>query len=157
MKATSAPTGTTLRLSRRFRAPRERVFRAFTEAEMLKRWWGPKGFALPKAEIDLRPGGGYHFEMIAGGSFQAQAGAVLRLSGTFREIRPYERLAYTFVWGQGDWAGSETLVTLDFHEVGGETELILTHALLPEESAADAHRSGWTSALDRLDDIFTGR
>jgi len=153
-----SPRGSSLQLTRRFRAPRERVFRAFTEVERLRHWWGPTGYTLPTAEVDLRPGGGYRFEMVAGsGSVQAAPGTLLRLSGTFREIRPFDRLAYTFVWGQGDWAGIETLVTIEFREIGGETEITLTHAALPDDASAAAHRRGWDSALDRLDDTLTGR
>ncbi|MGO8919971.1 MAG: SRPBCC family protein [Stellaceae bacterium] len=156
MKASSDLAGVAmLKLTRRFRAPRERVFRAFTEAERLKRWWGPKGSVLSKVEIDLRPGGAYRFEMAAGA--QAQTGAVRRVSGTFRDIRPFERLAYTWIWEQGDWAGIETLVTLEFRETEGETELVLTHEALPDAPAAEAHRGGWNSALDRLDDTLAGR
>lgn len=154
MKATSAPPAASLQLTRRFRAPRERVFRAFTEIEMLRRWWGPKGHVLSKAEIDLRPGGAYRFEMAVGGE---SPGAVRRVRGIFRDIRPFERLAYTWIWEQGEWAGIETLVTLEFREAGGETELVLTHGALPDEPATQAHRGGWSGALDRLDDALAGK
>ena len=62
--AEAQPDGSrVLHLSRRFAAPRERVFRALTEAEQLVKWWGPKGFTVPEHSLDLRPGGAWRTVM----------------------------------------------------------------------------------------------
>jgi uncharacterized protein YndB with AHSA1/START domain len=140
---------TVLRMKRRFRAPREKVFRAFTELDLLKQWWGVQGHALLEAAMDARPGGHYRF------AWQTTEGDAHPLAGTYREVRPFDRLVYTWVWGWGDWAGIETLVTLDFRDLGDSTEIELTHAL-PSVPARDRHAWGWNSSFGRLDQLLQG-
>jgi uncharacterized protein YndB with AHSA1/START domain len=144
----AATSDSVLRLSRTFRAARERVFGAFTDVKQLKQWWGPKGFSLPEAELDARPGGRYRLHMLS------PEGNSYVLSGAFVELRPPERMVYTWVWEQGDNAGVEMLVTLEFRDLGGATELIVTHERLPSVAARDAHAGGWSSSLDRLEERF---
>lgn len=147
MSSPEQPENTTLRLTRRLAAPRERVFRAWTSPQALQRWWGPAGFSTPSAEIDLRPGGSFRIAM------QPPAGPITYLFGTFREVRPPERLVYTW---QSDAAGmspGETLVTVDFLDWGEETEVVLTHELFPSTEVRDAHGFGWNGSLDRLADL----
>ncbi len=139
---------TVLRLARTFAAPREAVFRAFTEAEAMSEWFGPKGCTCRNVVSDARPGGRYSLEMHTG------EGNVYHLSGAFREVTPPERLVYTWVWGEGDFAGVETLVTLAFHDRGGQTELDLTHELLPGERARELHEQGWSSSFDCLAEVL---
>ncbi|MGH7408469.1 MAG: SRPBCC family protein, partial [Candidatus Methylomirabilales bacterium] len=115
----------TLRLTRTLAAPRERVFRAWTEPSELKRWWGPDGYATPSAEEDLRVGGKYRL-----GMRKLPDGGVFYLAGTFREVRPPERLVYTWVW-EGSPELGETLVTVEFRTRGKATEIRLTHELFP--------------------------
>lgn len=133
----------TLRLSRTFKAPRARVFAAFTEPEVLKQWWGPPGVSCQVCEIDLREGGAYYLEMQGPES-------VHKLSGVYREVRPPERLAYTWSWETGETAGHESLVTLEFHERKGGTEVVLTHEGLPSDSSRQSHEHGWTGCFDCL-------
>lgn len=137
-----------LRLTRRFAASRETVFGAFTDAEVFKRWWGPKGFSCPVAELDVRPGGRYHVEMLS------PDGNTFVIEGEFREVAPPARLVYSWAWQEGDFAGVETLVTLEFHDRGGETELELTHEKLPGERARAMHGHGWSGAFDCLDEVI---
>ncbi len=136
-----------LRLSRRFKAPREAVFRAFTDPAALTAWFAPEGMSVGNLKVDLRPGGAYSLE------FQQPDGGSHAVSGVYREISPPARLAMTWVWGQGDMAGMETLVTIDLAEAGAETELTLTHEKLPSQNSIDHHSKGWISifgCLDRL-------
>jgi len=99
---------TTLHLRRTFTAPREKVFRAWTDPEELKQWWGPEGCSTPIAEIDLRVGGKYRFGM------KPLEGDLIFVSGTYREIRPPEKLVYTWVWEGSEMDAGETLVTVKF-------------------------------------------
>jgi uncharacterized protein YndB with AHSA1/START domain len=140
--------GEALRLSRRFKAPREAVFRAFTDPVALTKWFGPEGVSVGNVKVDLRPGGTYSmvFNHADGGSHG--------LSGVYREILPPERLVMTLVWDDGDLAGLETLVTLEFAAAGAETELTLTHEKLPSQNALDLHNQGWTSSFICLDQIL---
>ncbi len=139
---------TVLRLTRTFAAPHEAVFRAFTEAEIFKTWWGPKDTTCPVAEIDARPGGRYRVEM------RSPEGNTHVIEGEFREVVAPARLVYTWVWSGGDFAGREMLVTLEFSDAGGATELRLTHELLPDGAARDLHRKGWSGCLDCLAEIL---
>ena len=136
-------TETTLNLRRTFAAPREKVFQAFTEAEIMKKWWGPEEFTCPTAEIDLKVGGKYRIAM------KPPEGDVFYVKGTYREIKPPKRLVYTFQW-EGAGMKEETLVTLEFHEKGDATELVLVHELFPDANARDDHNKGWESSFDCL-------
>ena len=136
-----------LRLSRRLKAPREAVFRAFTDPAALAKWFGPENVNVTKVEVDLRPGGAY--SMV----FNAADGDSHGLSGVYREISPPDRLVMTWVWGHGGMAGIETLVTIELAEAAGETELTLSHEKLPSQEFVDLHRQGWTSSFNCLDRV----
>ena len=141
------PFAEVLRLSRRFKAPREAVFRAFTDPAELAKWFGPEGMNVDNVKIDLRPGGVY------GMTFNQAGGEAHGLSGVYREISPPERLVMTWVWDHGEMAGIETLVTIEFATAGTETELTLTHAQLPSQESLDLHNQGWTSSFICLDRV----
>ena len=137
-------TENTLNLRRIFKAPREKVFRAWTDPEELKKWWGPPGYGTPSAEVDLRVGGKYRL-----GMRKLPEGPVFYLAGTYREVRPPERLVYTWRWEAEPELG-DTLVTVEFHDRGGSTEIVLTHELFPTEKARQEHERGWSGGLDNL-------
>jgi uncharacterized protein YndB with AHSA1/START domain len=128
------------------RAPRELLFRAWTDADELMRWWGPMGMEPAGATVDLRVGGGYRISMRAPGGEPSHA------FGTFREVEPPRRLVYTWGWEGGEFDGlADTLVTVEFHPRGAEaTEIVLTHERL-EPGAVEPHRSGWLDTLERVD------
>jgi uncharacterized protein YndB with AHSA1/START domain len=71
------------------------------------------------------------------------------LVGTYREVRPPERLVCTWRW-EAEPEYGETLVTVEFLDRGGSTEVVLTHELFPTDEARRGHEQGWTSSLDRL-------
>jgi uncharacterized protein YndB with AHSA1/START domain len=134
-----------LRIRRTLPAPREQVFQAFTRPELLQQWWGPQGFSLPEVSVDLRVGGRYRFGM------QPPSGDLLVLQGTFKEIREPEKLVYTWAW---EGIQLETLVTLEFREVDGDTEVILTQEPFPDHDSVEQHNVGWTQQLERLGDLL---
>ena len=144
MATLDAKSQTTLRLTRTFTAPREKVFRAWTDPEEVKRWFNPPGYETPSAEIDLRVGGKYRV-----GMRKLPDGEVFYLSGTYREVRPPERLVYTWRWEAEPELG-DTLVTVEFHDRGGSTNIVLTHDLFPTEKARQEHEKGWSGGLDNL-------
>ncbi len=137
-----------LRLNRRFKAPREAVFRAFTDPVALAKWFGPEGVQVTNVKVDLHSGGGY--SMV----FGEEDGESHGLSGVYREISPPERLVMTWAWDHGVMAGMETLVTIEFGAAGAETELTLTHEKLPSQNSLDLHNQGWTSSLNCLDRVI---
>lgn len=144
MANTNAKQDITLNIRRSFKAPREKVFKAWTDPQALKKWWGPEGFSTPSAEIDLRVGGKYRLGM------KSPEGEVFYLSGIYREVKPPEKLVYTWNWEGPNMDIGETLVTVEFLDLGSATEIILTHERFPTQKACDEHDKGWNSTLDRL-------
>ena len=133
-----------LRLSRRFDAPRETVFAAWTSPEQLTQWWGPGEFRTTVAEVDLRPGGSYRLVIEAPGAPR------MELQGIFQEIVAPERLVYTWKWVAGWPDPSDMVVTVEFIDHGTSTELILTQHGFAAEGGSTPYAHGWESGLDKL-------
>jgi uncharacterized protein YndB with AHSA1/START domain len=129
----------TLRIERTFAAPRDEVFRAWTDPAALAAWWWPW---YPSIEIEGRPGGRYRFA--------AEHPHIGRLVvfGEFTEVVPPEQLVYTFVWeGEED---EVTVVAVEFIARGEETEVVLTQSGFASAENRDNHGLGWHDCLDRL-------
>jgi uncharacterized protein YndB with AHSA1/START domain len=140
----------TLEMSRVFDAPRDEVFRAWTDPVELARWWGPGEFACPQADVDLRPGGSYRLVM------KPTEGTEMVLGGTYREVEPPERLVYTWKWESGWPDPTELLVTVEFRDLGGRTEVLLTQAGFLDDNGVAANTWGWDSGLDKLEAQLAG-
>lgn len=132
-----------LRVRRTFQARPERVFRAWTEPAELKRWAGPGETEVAVVEVDLRVGGRYRINM------QAPDGTPYHVVGTYREVDPPKKLVYTWFWETNPGMG-ETVVTVEFRDLGTETEVVLTHELFPAEADRNTHETGWTACLEKL-------
>lgn len=150
-------TNRTLTITRIFDAPRELVWKAWTEPEHVMRWWGPKDFTSPVCRLDLRVGGKYLFCM------KSPDGQEFWSTGVFREIVPMERLVYTdsFADEQGNVVPAshygmsedfpiELLVTLTFEDYQGKTKMTLTHLGLPAGEMTDLTEAGWNESFDKL-------
>ena len=159
-------TETTLSITRTLKGPRELVFEAWTDPDMLRQWWGVGAdFSTPIAEVDLRVGGKYRLGMQA-----PDRQHPFVVGGTFREVRPPEKLVYTWTWehyeenhasGSAEETGSppdavETVVTVEFRDVQGSTEIILTHQYFADKNMRDEHNQGWNGALDQLARLVEG-
>jgi len=132
-------------ITRVFDAPRETVFRAWTEPARLVRWWGPKDFTIPEYKMDVRPGGAWRTVM------RSPRGERHSVQGVFREIVAPERLVFTWAWeDEHGKPGHETVVAVEFRARGDKTELTLTHSVFENAKSRDAHKSGWSSSLDCL-------
>lgn len=144
---------TTVRVTKTIAAARDVVFKAWTDPEMLKKWMGPDpSFTTPIAEVDLRVGGSYRLGMLAPGESAPHI-----VGGVFREVLPPERLVYTWKWeipGGSDSEqpseSQEMLVTVEFRDVNGATELVLTHENHPDQHSRDEHGKGWDGCLAQL-------
>jgi uncharacterized protein YndB with AHSA1/START domain len=134
-----------LTVTRVFDAPRELVFRMWTDPQHAANWWGPIGFKTTSLEMDARPGGAYRACM------RSPEGTLHCRRGVYREILPPERLVFSFAWedASGD-PGHETVVTVKFDDLGPQTRLTLHQAILASVAARDAHRTGWISCLERF-------
>jgi uncharacterized protein YndB with AHSA1/START domain len=107
----------TMVLQRVIRAPRGRVWAAWTDPETLPRWWGPDGFSCRTKRIDLQAGGEWVFDMIA------PDGTVFPNHHLYREIRPEERIAYTLLWGENGPKHADAWAA--FEEQDGATTVTL--------------------------------
>jgi len=137
-------------MERIFDAPRELVFKAWTDPKHLAQWWGPNGFTNPVCELDVRPGGGILIHMTG------PDGVVIPGKGVFHEIVVPERLVFTTSAFE-DEAGNprlEVLNTVTFAEHNGKTKLTLQAVVVksvPEVAVALAGmEEGWSQSLGRL-------
>jgi uncharacterized protein YndB with AHSA1/START domain len=148
MTAAKAMTDTAreLVITRTFDAPRELVWRCWTDSEH-GRQWGPKGFTIPEQVWDLRPGGAWRALMIS------PEGKPYRQHGVVREVVPLERLSFTFIWDHEPEV--EMLVTVTFAERGGKTEMTFRQTGFPSVESRDGHKGGWNEAFDRLAEHLT--
>ena len=140
----AAAKSISLRIERDFKAPRELVYRAWTDPEHLARWWGPEGMTASHVELDPRVGGRYRCSMMS------PDGNELWVRGTYREVVEAERLVFSWAWETDGKPGQETQVTLEFHEIAGGTRLVVIHDGFETEDSRDQHRFGWSSSLDCL-------
>jgi uncharacterized protein YndB with AHSA1/START domain len=151
MATATSRAPTALRITRTFPVPRERVFQAWTEPQALARWFAPTGdYRTTIFELDLRPGGRYRIEMLQGEKPH-------EVAGRYVEIRPPERLVFTWKWENEPAHVEETIVTLDFFDRGGSTELVLTHDRFENPASRDEHDKGWAGCLGRLADFLGER
>ena len=143
-----------LQLTRVFDAPRELVFKAWTDANQFRQWFGAAacgGAALLSVKLDARVGGKYRLQM------RRPDGEFYTTVGIYREVKPPERLVFTWQFekdGSGDEYGEveppEMLVTVELKARGKQTELILTHEEFASVESRDRHEDGWTRCLEAL-------
>jgi uncharacterized protein YndB with AHSA1/START domain len=133
-------------LRRVYRAPRERVFDAWTKPEIAMTFLGPGDVTVPELHMDVRPGGTYGITMLM------PDGERMLVGGTYREVRRPERLSMTWRWEEDDPSLEyDTLLTLEFNEVDGGTELVLTHEQFARAESRENHSRGWSQIFDQLE------
>lgn len=137
---------TRLVIERVLPADRETVFRCWTDPDHLARWFGPTpDHSTPIAEIDLHVGGRYRIGMRKG-----KDGETHIVGGIYQEISPPKKLVFTWAWETSVQPPDQTLVTVEFHEVGNQTRLVLIHERFPHAKMRDQHGEGWNGCLDGL-------
>ncbi|HEX9091013.1 MAG TPA: SRPBCC domain-containing protein [Anaerolineales bacterium] len=148
-----------LTLKRTFDAPRELVFKAWTDPVLVPKWWGPTGFTTPISEVEARQGGKLYIVMHGpkGSDFDID----LPVWGVFQEFDPPRKLVFTNE-AMPDEQGTPqlaTLCTVTFAETGGKTEMTLHIVLVKASPAASAWggaEMGWNQSLDKLADFLAG-
>jgi uncharacterized protein YndB with AHSA1/START domain len=145
----TTPTDRVIVLTRVFDATRRLVFDAFSQPEMLKRWFGPRGWSMAVCEVDLKVGGGFRFVL------RGPAGKELGMRGAYREIVPPERSVHMESFD--DYPG-ESQVTAVFVEQEGKTTLTAT-VLYPSREVRDAviksgMEHGAAESYDRLAELL---
>ena len=138
-----------LRFTRRYPVACEKVWRAWTEAQALMRWFGPGDTqAVDIAQLDVRPGGRYHI-----GFFTAD-GEHHDVKGEYLIVEPYRKLQFSWAWKSTPERVS--LVTLELRPVDGGTELDFLHERFFDAQAAESHKRGWTATFEKLDVFLAG-
>ncbi|MDV8149669.1 SRPBCC domain-containing protein [Arthrobacter sp. B10-11] len=143
--------GLVLNLESTLPAPPDNIFTMLTESTELVKWWGPHGFIIPAAEVNLVEGGRYRFRMTP------PDGEPFHLSGEYLEIDPPWRLVYTFRWEEPAPDDRETVVDLTLHSADDGTRLALSQGPFLTEERLALHRSGWTESFEKLRALFGGR
>ena len=142
-EARSYASDEVLELTRVFEAPRELVWRLWSDPEHIARWWGPETCWLDTVEMDFREGGKWHFWM------RNATGLDHHISGEYRLIQRPERLHFTYI---NAYDGHEMLVELHFVERGGATAMQFRQAPFLNRVERDGHNEGWSSTFDMLAD-----
>lgn len=137
---------TSLTLVRQIKARPSTVFAALTRPEQIAQWWGPDAGPVLIAEADPRVGGRFRvrFRMLDGNEQEC--------FGEYLEVVPNERLVFSWHWVSS--AEHESRVTVELRPTVDGAELTFTHAQLPSDESAAAHREGWTGSLDKLERLL---
>ena len=133
---------TSMVLTRVFDAPVKLVFDAWSKPEMIARWWGPKGFTLPRCDVDFRTGGAYRMVM------RGPDGEENPFHGHYLEIVPNERIVFSAVIE--NMPGVEVHTTVTFVEENGKTRLTVRQTTPTQKGAADGQMQGWSETLEKL-------
>lgn len=144
-------TGTDLTIQKPLRLAPDRAFLLVTRPEYLPFWWGPRGITLGEHNLDFTRTGPWSSVMI-----EAEAGSH-RVSGEVLSVSEGEAVELSWAWHdrQTGERGHESVVILSVLDDGsGSTILTMQQTGLPDSESARLHREGWTSSLDRLDELI---
>jgi uncharacterized protein YndB with AHSA1/START domain len=138
-------------IRRRFGAAPEKIFAAFAEADLVRRWLTPSPeIKLTVLQFDFREGGAYRF------AYHVPAGPTVVVSGSYSVIKPPSKIVFSWVIEPPDeHAGivSEVKVTITADSSG--TELVIRHEKLTRPGAIERHAAGWRGAVERLTELLS--
>jgi uncharacterized protein YndB with AHSA1/START domain len=134
-----------LTLKRRFTVAPEKVWRAWTDPQALRQWFGPGGpQPVSVAELDVHVGGRFRI------AFGGPNGDAHECTGVYREVIPNRRLVFSWTWPRTT-PERESLVTVELRALRDGTELLFRHEQLFDESVRDGHRQGWSETFMKLE------
>ena len=146
----TTPTDREIHIERTFDAPRDKVFAAYTDPELIPEWYGPRGTTTIVDVMDVRPGGSWRFIM------RNSDGSETAFRGTYREVSPPERIVQTFEW-EG-MPGQVSVETATFEDLGDRTRVIGTSLFHTTEERDGMLQSGMEGGMnetyDRLDELL---
>jgi len=159
MTKTPPASEPSVQIRRTFAAPREKVFAAWTKRELLERWMcRDVPTQDPKyVELDVRPGGHYAIEI------KTPEGVTYLGQGIFREVRPPEKLVFTWAWTTSPESTTEELqkdesvVTVELFERGSSTEMVFKHEKLSSIQSQKSHKKGWEGCFEMLTKVLESR
>jgi uncharacterized protein YndB with AHSA1/START domain len=163
-RSENPPGWAVLQVRRTFQAPREQVFRAWIEPELLRQWLHGYVGRSPHAEVDARVGGEFRITSTAPGAkflsklLRDPSGEFVQLVGRYVEISPPQRLVFTMGWEDFPTVTMDpdaTTVTVEFNETDEGTEVVLTHERQPSRRISSFHRIGWKGSLRNLDRLLS--
>src|ERR1700693_2176834 len=158
MSKQMASAGTTVQVRRIFSAPRERVFRAWTELEALKNWMcrDVESHQVRFLQLDVRPNGRYEIEV------KTPEGLTYIGGGVYRDVKAPEKLSFTWRWKRmpeqpdASIQAEDSLVTVEFFDRGDSTEVVLKHEMLTTEGSRKSHKEGREGCFDKLAEYLGG-
>ena len=135
-----------LEIQRTIKAPRDRVYAAWTDPAQLRAWFGPDKVKTRSFAADPQVGGKYRWDLTN------PDGEEMTVFGEYRELQPGRKVVFTWQWDDDeDWKGQTSVVTVQLSDCDEGTLVTLTHEQLPSEASRDRHNEGWTSVLDGLE------
>jgi uncharacterized protein YndB with AHSA1/START domain len=148
----STPADREILSERVFDAPRDRVYAAFTDPELISEWWGPRGTTTIVDKMEVEVGGDWRFVL------RNSDGSETAFRGTYREVSPPERVVQTFEW-EG-MPGHVIIETVTFEDLGDRTKVINTSLFHTTEERdgmlASGMEKGLTESHDRLAELLAG-
>ena len=134
----------TIIIEEEFRAPIDKLYHVWTQADQLKNWFmAEEGFVVTSVAVDLKVEGNYRLGVTAQPDTPE-----MEISGIFQKITPSEYLAYT--WNVAVLEGKKTLVTVEFHTNGTGTKILLTHGEFDNKKQTQLHAQGWIGCIAHL-------
>ena len=138
----------TLVIEREFQASPERIYEAWTNPEILQKWWGPEGVTIPTLALDVREGGKWIT------TFHSDQMGERIVSGQYVTLDPPNRLVFTWGWTDNGVRGHETEVEIVLVKSADKTLMILTQKIFTEVEHRNNHNFGWGSSFNKLDQLL---
>jgi uncharacterized protein YndB with AHSA1/START domain len=149
----TTPSERVIHVERDFNAPRDEVFAAFTDPQLIPEWWGPRGTTTSVDRMDVKAGGSWRFVV------RNPDGSETGFRGTYREVTPPQRVVQTFEW-EG-MPGHVSVETAEFEDLGGRTKVTTTTLFHTNEERDGMIGSGMERGLNesyaRLDELLARR
>ena len=137
-----------LEITRLIKAPRHRVYEAWTDPAQLRKWFGPEKVQTLELIAEVRVGGKYRWDLMN------PEGEKKTCEGEYRELVPNRKIVFTWQWQDDeDWENVVSVVTVELDDAEDGTELRLRHERFPNDASRENHGQGWNSVLDRLENF----
>ena len=147
---TKLPGKLSLEITRVIKAPRDRVYAAWTNPVQLREWFGPENVQTRSLVAEARVGGRFRWELTN------SEGEEMTVYGEYRELELNRKIVFSWQWEDDEsWEYNDSVVTVELDDIDDGTQLRLIHEKLPNEESRDGHSRGWNSALDKLEKFCT--
>ncbi len=138
-----------LEIKRVIKAPRDRVYAAWTDPKQMREWFGPEGVRTRNVIADARVGGKFRWDLTS------LEGEDMTAFGDYQELIPGKKAVFTWKWDDDeDWENVISIVTVELRDAGEGTEVRLLHEQLPSEESRGRHEEGWTKVLGSLEEYI---